>query len=139
MRTYPQIYREMYTCKLTLSIMCYACCCAVRGARVPQNRQGQCSAWICQQLANILKRQCPASFPFVFAIELTLENSASLETHTSSKVIFHPGYHLPSGQTNAAMIWLETPSKHTPVQLYHTGTVGFEACDGSSRLLQVGV
>ena len=60
-----------------------------------------------------------------------------LEEHTSSTVIFHPGYQLPTAGSNAALIKLEYPSKHTPVQLYHTGTVGFESCDGSSRLLQV--
>eukprot|EP00802_Teleaulax_amphioxeia_P000233 Tamp_00233.p1 GENE.Tamp_00233~~Tamp_00233.p1 ORF type:complete len:1186 (+),score=94.99 Tamp_00233:3741-7298(+) len=60
-----------------------------------------------------------------------------LEEHTSSTVIFHPGYQLPTGGSNAALIKLEYPSKHAPVQLYHTGTVGFESCDGSSRLLQV--
>jgi len=60
-----------------------------------------------------------------------------LEEHTSSTVIFHPGYQFPTAGSNAALIKLEYPSKHTPVQLYHTGTVGFESCDGSSRLLQV--
>jgi hypothetical protein len=46
-----------------------------------------------------------------------------LEEHTSSTVVFHPGFQLATGGSNAAMIKLETPSKHPPVQLYHTGTV----------------
>jgi len=45
-----------------------------------------------------------------------------LEKHTSSTVIFHPGY-LATGGSNAAMIKLDTPSKFSPVQLYHTGTI----------------
>ena len=43
------------------------------------------------------------------------------EMHTSSFVVFHP-------VSNAAMIILDTPSKHMPVQLYHTGTVFIKLC-----------
>ena len=46
-----------------------------------------------------------------------------LEEHTASTVVFHPGYQLATGASNAAMIKLQTPSKHPPVQLYHTGTL----------------
>ena len=62
------------------------------------------------------------------------------EYHMSSTIILHPGFRLDdkdSSQYNVALIKLDTPSKHTPVQLHHTGTLGFENCDGSSALLQV--
>jgi len=60
-----------------------------------------------------------------------------LEKRASSTIIFHPGYKSPMRGFSAAMIRLERPSNHIPVQLYQTGAVSFESCDGSSRLLQV--
>ena len=50
--------------------------------------------------------------------------------------ILHHGYNS-FGDYDVALIKLDTPSNHTPVQLYHTGTTGFQSCDGSSRLLNV--
>ena len=62
------------------------------------------------------------------------------EQHMSSTIILHPGFRLDNSDSspyNVALIKLDSPSKHTPVQLHHTGTSGFENCDGSSALLQV--
>ena len=61
------------------------------------------------------------------------------EHHASSTIVMHPGYGANgnSSEYNVALIKLETPSKHTPVQLHHTGTLGFTKCDGSSALLQI--
>ena len=89
----------------------------------------------------------PLSFVFLQCVEDALHQSEKvnvalgtvnncLEKRASSTIIFHPGYKSPMRGFSAAMIRLERPSNHIPVQLYQTGAVSFESCDGSSRLLQ---
>jgi len=113
--------------------------CGLPASTVKLTRETACSGTLVHPSWVLAPAECVAHvYNKIGKINVVLGTvNNCLEEHTSSTVIFHPGFQFATGGSNAAMIKLETPSKHPPVQLYHTGTVGFESCDGSSRLLQV--